>query len=708
MRKTYKKILSIFLCTIFLISNLSFVSAQTENADGKIKNIIYMIPDGAGMASFFLADYVKIDGGFNKEIYPNLTPVEQGEMYIKDYLVGAETTYSASHSTTDSAAGGTALAGGYKTINGTIGIDPDCKPHATLLEACQLKGMTTGVVATHAWPDATPAAFTSHAESRTDFSDIGTQQAYQDLDLLIACDASSYSKLEWFQDPFLQDRGYTVINTKEELQGIKAGDKIAGKIPKLYYEVDEDRPADTPNLAEVTEAAIRAVDDGNENGFFLMIEGSAIDGGGHDSSTIKLASEWLSFDAACKVAIEYAKKRDDTVVMILTDHDTGGLTITKGDYTRESLETIVDDVKNGIEPENIPWEGWITADANKRRSHTNRDGGVFMYLPEGVSYPEGIDISKKDSVLSTFEDNFKICEVNRIDNTHVAPYLAGLVDVDLNEATKKLFVDTTDYGSYDASSGTFTLTTADGIVATAKKNTSFATVDGKTVDLDGQVCVYVGERFYAPQILFDNIKVKDEFISIHADYSTKTVSVEGVTQKGLADIAIVVTQPNKTIDGSVGADGFASFPYISQMKSSPWKEYNLEFKVADGEVGDYTYYTRINNATDIKEYSFSFKDMAILKGDERVEDISEVKKGDTLKLVLSGFDSSYDGIAGIAQYDQYGNFLGTTSHNIKGDAVKYGDSTSFEATVLDNVDTIKAFYWEKNSLAPFIGTYVIE
>ena len=78
MNKTSKKILSIFLCTIFLVTNLSLVSAQTENANGKIKNIIYMIPDGAGMASFFLADYIKIDGGFNKEIYPNLTPVEQG------------------------------------------------------------------------------------------------------------------------------------------------------------------------------------------------------------------------------------------------------------------------------------------------------------------------------------------------------------------------------------------------------------------------------------------------------------------------------------------------------------------------------------------------------------------------------------------------------------------------------------------------------
>ena len=158
-------------------------------------------------------------------------------------------------------------------------------------------------------------------------------------------------------------------------------DKIAGKIPDLYYEID--RPGNIPTLAQITEASLRALSDQNENGFFIMIEGSAIDNGGHDGSTIEQASEFLAFDKACEVAIEYAKNRNDTLVVILPDHDTGGLTIEKGNYTAQSLDAIIESVQNGIEPQDLPWEGTFTGDASKRLSHTGRNGGVFMYLPEG-------------------------------------------------------------------------------------------------------------------------------------------------------------------------------------------------------------------------------------------------------------------------------------------------------------------------------------
>ena len=93
MLKFSKRILCVFICIALLSSSLFFVSANTEET--KIENVIYMIPDGAGMASFFLADYVKQEGGFSDEKFPNLSYIEDGEMYIKDYLVGAETTYSA-------------------------------------------------------------------------------------------------------------------------------------------------------------------------------------------------------------------------------------------------------------------------------------------------------------------------------------------------------------------------------------------------------------------------------------------------------------------------------------------------------------------------------------------------------------------------------------------------------------------------------------
>lgn len=701
-----RRILCLMLCLILVFTQGVSITAQDQN-DPQIKNIIYMIPDGGGMAPFFLADKIKQNGGFSKEVYPNLTEVETGDMYIKQYLVGAETTYSASHAVTDSAAGGTALAGGYKTNNGMIGISNDFKPHATILEACQMIGKSTGLVATHSWPDATPAAFSSHTQERTEYSNIGEQMVNQKIDLIIACASEGYNSKEWYSDEGLEKRGYKVVKTKEDLNNIVPGEKIVGKIPDLYYEIN--RPSEIPTLAELTKASLYALSDQNENGFFLMVEGSAIDNGGHNSSTIEAASEFLAFDKACEVAIEYAKKRNDTLVVILPDHDTGGLKIVKDDYSAQSLDAIVESVQNGIEPEDLPWEGWITSDTSKKRSHTKRDGGIFMYVPDGVNYPEGIDITKKADVLNEFEQDFTTCETNRINNTHIAPYLASLVDVDLEECTDKLFVDVTDFGTYNSSTKEFTITSLNGTKATIKKNASSALIGDKEVDLDGQIAVYINERFYVPKLLFDKLPLRKETgLKILADYNTKTVTIEGVSEKELSNIAIMVTEPKTSISESVGSDGFATFPYINQIKSTPWREYKVSFKVKEGKIGDYTYYTRINNAQNIENYKFSFKDMTVVKDDVVIEKISDLSENDNIKLVLSGYDSSYDGIAAIVQYGENNKIINITSQNIKGSAVEYTDNSTLDATVLKDVKKIKTFYWSKSSIAPFIGTYIIE
>ena len=163
--KMKKRVISILLVAVMLFANIQCVFADNASAEKQIKNIIYMIPDGAGMAPFFLADYVKQAGGLTDK-FPNATPVETGEMYIKQYLVGAETTHSASDAVTDSAAAGTALSSGYKTTNGYIGLTPDKKPRASILDLCQDMGKNTGLVATYEWTNATHEAFSAHYTNR--------------------------------------------------------------------------------------------------------------------------------------------------------------------------------------------------------------------------------------------------------------------------------------------------------------------------------------------------------------------------------------------------------------------------------------------------------------------------------------------------------------------------------------------------------------
>ena len=149
-----KRVINFLLVAVMLFANIQSVFANNYSTEAQIKNIIYMIPDGGGMAPFYLADYVKQEGGLTDK-FPNATPVEKGEMYIKQYLVGAETTHSASDAVTDSAAAGTALSSGYKTNNGYIGLTPEKKPRASILDLCQDMGKNTGLVATYEWTNGT-------------------------------------------------------------------------------------------------------------------------------------------------------------------------------------------------------------------------------------------------------------------------------------------------------------------------------------------------------------------------------------------------------------------------------------------------------------------------------------------------------------------------------------------------------------------------
>ncbi|MBR5490915.1 MAG: alkaline phosphatase [Oscillospiraceae bacterium] len=507
-----RKIISLLLCLAMVFSLCAMAMALPAAAADvpEIKNVIYMIPDGGAMAPFYLADYIKQYGGFNKSIFPNATPITTNEMYIKQYLVGAETTNNALDELTDSAASGTALASGYKTINGYIGIDPEFKPHANILEACQDLGMRTGIVVTYEWTNATPAAFSAHDISRGNMTTMSEQIVHQGIDVVFGDTHSAFSDTEWFQTDYLKSLGYDVIDSKNDLADVKSGDKLWGKLPAAYFDIN--RAATTPKLSELVDAAITALD-GSENGFFLMVEGSAVDGGGHQNNTVNNASEFLAFDEACKVAIEYAKTRNDTIVVIAPDHDTGGLYM-----TRDNIYNVVYDTQNGLNSTHANWES---------TNHTTRNGGVFMYLPEGTPYPEGIDPSKAGQVADEFfhaYGNYSAAypenPVNVIDNTDIVKYISSLIGVDLDAMTEKLFVDVTDMGSYNSETEVFTFSEKD---ITIERNRSTAIIDGVEYDLDGEVAVYIEGRFYAPAQLVEIVEAPEGHICLSANYEDLNV-----------------------------------------------------------------------------------------------------------------------------------------------------------------------------------------
>ena len=702
MKKT-KRVLSLLISLVMVLSVLTPTYTVSAASSPKIKNIIVMIPDGGGMASFYLADEVKQAGGFSDTKYPNRTKVEKGEMYLKQYLVGAETTYSDSDAITDSAASGTAIACGYKTTNGYVGVDSSAVPHANILEACQDLGKNTGlVVSTVDIAHATPAAFSGHDISRNEYTPLAKQIVNQNLDVTFSNANAEYSSMEWFSNAELEEQGYKVITNTEQFNNIKPGDKVWGKLPVGY---DLNIAESTPNLSELTAAAIKALNDDNENGFFLMVEGSSIDGGGHNNDAVLMTSEWLAFDEAFKVAVEFAKGRNDTVVVALPDHDTGGMY-----YDYNDLDEIVAEVQNGTNSSKVKWE--LT-------SHTARNGGVFMYIPEGLSYPTGIDPTKFDQVNDEFyiaygdySEAYPENAVNVIDNTDVPKYLASLIGVDLNEMTEKLFVDVTDLGTYSDATEMFTFTDKD---ISIEANTSTAYVNGLPVSLDGEVAVYINNKFYVPKRVFtleDTVDLSNGIV-VTADYNTGELTYSGNINIPETNVSTLITKPDTELDSTTFDGVNSGVAYFGQTKTDVNGIYTFKAKVPRLE-GEYTIYTNYTDSEDdVMSRGYVLKNtiptLSVMLGDDKVSDISQLKAGDEIDVMLSGFDleNDFEGALIVAQY--MGNELkGMDYIPVTGGSVNYGDEIEESATIVEGINTVKVFYWNKSTLVPLIGQYIID
>ena len=307
-----------------------------ESADGRVnrdlvfavnntvytdpKNIIYMISDGTGFNIIEAAENIYHESLYMDKLAMNYIPNKNHQ-----------TTYSASNYTTDSAADATALATGHKTENGAVSVDANTRtePYKTVLEIAAEQGKSTGVVVTKSVTDATPAAFTAHATERGYHDEIATQQTEMmisgDLDVLMG------GGRLYFDDEYCIENGINYISEKSQLADVQ--------IPALGlydYDMMDTYDETLPTLPEMTEKALELLSD-DEDGFFLMIEGSQVDTYNHDNKLLGAAKELYDFDASVAIALEFAVNNPDTVIIITADHETGGLYI-PAEPTPENIE----------------------------------------------------------------------------------------------------------------------------------------------------------------------------------------------------------------------------------------------------------------------------------------------------------------------------------------------------------------------------------
>ncbi len=248
------------------------------------------------------------------------------------------TTYSASNGVTDSAASGTALATGSKTKNGRIGVDTNGENVYSIAHNAKDAGMAVGIATTVCINHATPSAFYAHNISRNNYNEIAQWMLTADYDFYAGGDAKCNDKQREELYSKACNNGYTIARGYNDYLA-KADN--SNKIMLYQEEVAEvipytiDRTPDDLTLAQITEAGIDFLYDKKKEGFFIMIEGGKIDYASHSDDVATVFHEVLDFNAAIEVAYEFYKKhKEETVIIVTADHETGGLVLGyKGDYS---------------------------------------------------------------------------------------------------------------------------------------------------------------------------------------------------------------------------------------------------------------------------------------------------------------------------------------------------------------------------------------
>lgn len=265
------------------------------------KNIILMIGDGMGSEHLWAA-----------------WMLNRGKSFILSMPVtGFSNTTSASDAVTDSAAAGTALACGHKTNNHFLGVTPDKKPIENLAEYYRAQGKATGLVVTKDITDATPAAFYAHVDDRNKKKVIA--QALVDAKFNVIYGGGGKT-LSAEQKQAIADAGTVAEFTHDgnpPAVAERGEDYLCNYVSKALQELEK-----------------------NPNGFFLMVEGSQIDHHAHNGKAAETLRETMDFDRAAGVVLQWMQHHPDTLLVVTADHQTGGLSIKRGNKDHGSVHVI--------------------------------------------------------------------------------------------------------------------------------------------------------------------------------------------------------------------------------------------------------------------------------------------------------------------------------------------------------------------------------
>ena len=270
-------------------------------------------------------------------------------------VVGAARTYDASKFVTDSASAATAIASGFKTLDGRIGVDVHEKSIPTIAELLkEKKKYKIGIVTSVSLDHATPAGFYAHQASRNNFYEIGLDLIKSDFDYFGGGGFKKPNGKDGNQKHIIdlaKESGYTVSTTKADTLALKPGvGKAIAINPVFDNESDRALPfaidgdPEGLSLAEYTKKGIELLE--NDTGFFMMVEGGKIDWAAHANDAMTLIRDVMALEDAVKVAIDfYNRHPDDTLIIVTGDHETGGLTMGFGGTMYDTFFSLLSNQK---------------------------------------------------------------------------------------------------------------------------------------------------------------------------------------------------------------------------------------------------------------------------------------------------------------------------------------------------------------------------
>lgn len=373
--------------------------AEKKSVTGDAKNVIFLVSDGMSSGTLALADLIKQSETGEKTHWIKLYESD------KDYHRGLMDMASLDSIVTGSASASSSWGCGQRINNGSVNWGPNDEPIKPIHLIFRDAGKATGLVTTARITHATPAGFSVNVPKRGMEDEIAVQYLEREYDVLFGGGERQFSAESRADERDLfgefEAKGYSVVKTKSELNRASENGKILGTFygSHLPYSVDHkslpELQESVPTLAELTDSALKRLDQHN-NGFILQIEGGRIDHAAHGNCPSGLIYDQIAFDDAIKVVMDYTEGRDDTLVILTTDHGNAnpGLGAYGSGY-RESprmLDTIKE-YRHSFE--------WIQNQLNITYDNTSLDDGVTVNrVRELIEYASNTRITEEEAIMA--------------------------------------------------------------------------------------------------------------------------------------------------------------------------------------------------------------------------------------------------------------------------------------------------------------------